>query len=975
MSGNGTRLAACAGFVLMGMALHGEGNLIRNFDFSASEDSKALTPECRCESGRISLFTEDATWNRCCKVEVVNSTPDKSKPGCLIHSAGVTIGYDAASKKYGFPVVPGVAYDLSVEIKGAVAGVIVDAVIWTGDSYWKDTRKIRIATARPNAGSWTVCKGTFRAPEGAKRASVRLAIWSSGRWAATPQYKVGDFFLVDNVSVERSRKNFDAAASSQTVRLRKVVSLGDKFDDFRFDKTGVAVPGEAGTEIAVRRSTDALVFDVFAREPGKLIVGDGPGGKVWSGDAIDLVFAGKDGRRAYSQFAFNAAGAQYTDAGGQVGNGDWSVSVNPVEGGWRAEATIPFAALGWSEPSGEIGFNVCRFRKADRSYSLWHPGKGNFKDPAELGRLLLDGYETAFFREFGKSEKIAGRADFEEKWLKAEEERLAAKFVRFKNAKAVAAVVPTVSDWTIPYLPEEIFDAPTSIVVQSAVNELKGVPVAIANLTDRLCDYRVVLETDENVEGGFFRGQFGLAGFPAEKIKVRKAVRVREDATATPGMRFDPLPEMDEVGSMTVGPKEAGLVWLDFDLRGVPAGAYKGRLRVIPLCDTCGPSVGSEAKAANYATAAAAYKGSMVTLPFTLEVEDLGLSGNAAPFSYGYCQNVGSESAFDAAVAIGADRFQVHAWTFIYELDAKGELDFSKPHRLMNDLGRTQIANCRKWAKKYGFKLKFDILYSAHNAAMRIYNGGNTLEGRRRAWDIYLKALRHFMDENGVKSEEYLLEIADEPKPDVMEELLEAAKVAKAQYPDLRLLITLGYHETDYAVLDRFLPYIDAWTLWYGRHGRKGERDFIKRARARGAEMFYYMCQTPIRNPVHSYYRLQPWHAWGDQIDGGMLYQFSEHIKGRMLGYRDFIDLPYGGVIYYGRGDSAVPSLRYMALREGFQDIRYFDALERLAGGDSDVRMFLDGASAKANGSTDARVPDRLREKMREFLRKAKVGK
>ena len=106
-----------------------------------------------------------------------------------------------------------------------------------------------------------------------------------------------------------------------------------------------------------------------------------------------------------------------------------------------------------------------------------------------------------------------------------------------------------------------------------------------------------------------------------------------------------------------------------------------------------------------------------------------------------------------------------------------------------------------------------------------------------------------------------------------------------------------------------------------------------------------------------------------------MLYQFSEHIKGRMLGYRDFIDLPYGGVIYYGRGDSAVPSLRYMALREGFQDIRYFDALERLAGGDSDVRMFLDGASAKANGSTDARVPDRLREKMREFLRKAKVGK
>ena len=453
---------------------------------------------------------------------------------------------------------------------------------------------------------------------------------------------------------------------------------------------------------------------------------------------------------------------------------------------------------------------------------------------------------------------------------------------------------------------------------------------------------------------------------------MRKAVRVREEASGSPSIRFDPLAALDEVGSMTVGPKESGLVWIDFDLRGVPAGTYKGRLRVIPLCEASGTF--DKDNVADSAVAAETYKGAMVTLPFTLVVEDLGLSERTAPFSYSYYQNVTGESAFDAAVAVGADRFQVHSWTFIYELDGKGELDFSKPHRLMNDIGRTQIANCRKWAKKYGFSPKFDIHYSAHHTAMRIYGKDEkTPEGRRRAWSLYLKALRHFMDENGVKPSEYMIEIVDEPKPAVLEEILEAAKAAKAQYPDLRLWMTLGYHESDYSLLDQFLPYIDAWTMWYGRRGRKGELDFIKRARARGAEVFYYMCQTPIRNPVHTYYRLQPWHAWGDRLDGGMMYQFSDHIKGRMHGYRDFIGMPYGGILYYGNGNAAVPSLRYMALREGFQDLRYLSALERIAGNDPEVQRFLAEVPAKVNGSTDARMPDRVREKTRDYLRKAKT--
>lgn len=71
------------------------------------------------------------------------------------------------------------------------------------------------------------------------------------------------------------------------------------------------------------------------------------------------------------------------------------------------------------------------------------------------------------------------------------------------------------------------------------MNEFKPLPLAIANLTDKTAEYRVVLETAEGYNGGY-----GLKGFPEKQITLRKAVRFKDSDQDAGSLRLDPLPKM-----------------------------------------------------------------------------------------------------------------------------------------------------------------------------------------------------------------------------------------------------------------------------------------------------------------------------------------------------------------------------------------------------------------------------------------------
>lgn len=927
----------------------GAQNLVEGGDFSQA--AADLKPLCRAEAGKVSLFTEHMTWNKCGKCEVSEGSPDQEHPGCLVHAANVLVG--AQDGQAGFPVEPDVNYDFAIDVKGTVPGVRIDAVCWTGPDYWRDRKVVKIPLKDGKVfGEWTIKKGSFRTPADAKRAAIRLSVWSSSKWAEHHQHKVGDYFLFDNVRVERSRKNLGLGGGSgaaPSVAVRKTIAPNDSFSDFVSYKDGKS-PAAAKTLVRVRREGDALYVDVTAEEPGELVVGNTE--RVWSGDAIELLFGGKDDGRVKTHLAFNAAGGKYTGGADAISNDGWELRTKVGDGRWQASAKVPFAFLGWKDPKGEIPFNVGRARPKARTFDVWSARGGDFHDVNGYGRIVVDGYAAAFKAEFGIDESFADRAAFEARFAAETAARLAAKFAKFKAAKFSVAPVPAVSDWTQPYLPEEIFDPPAKIGLKAAVNEIRALPLAIANLTDRTEDYRVVLETEENEH----IGEWGLAGFPKEKIVARKGLRFKDVANPDPSTRFDPLPRLDDVGSVTVPPREAGLVWYDFDCTGVKPGVYKGRLRVIPLCE--------EGAFKNQK-----YTGKMQTVPVTLEVVNAAIRKRpAAPA--GYFMGVESQAAFDLAFQIGAEHFQVHSWSFNFEKDENGDLDLAKPKAGAQGVAKV-VADHVGWARRHGFVPKFSIVYSAMDACAGLY--GKTPERFRRYWPQYVRGVKRVMNGAGVPDSDYFVEVKDEPRENVLDDLLEAHRIAKETEPTVRLAMLLGSWSLPQEKLEAIVPYSDIWILWRGKLNGKDFRDFAKRLQASGREVWHYSCDVTMRLPLQGYYRHHAWFGELHGLTGNYMYQLTDHIGGGKFGCKDFKSIPYGGLFYRSFG-TPVPSLRLMALREGFTDVKFLAALKEKnrTANDPEIAAFLETAAQNTvvHRPNDTALPDRLRDRARELLAK-----
>ena len=89
-------------------------------------------------------------------------------------------------------------YDVSLDVRGldGAMGILHDVLCWTGDSYWYDRKSVKnvIPGGIKAEKEWKTFKGSFRVPEGARRAALRLWITSSSRWPQKRQYKIGDAF-------------------------------------------------------------------------------------------------------------------------------------------------------------------------------------------------------------------------------------------------------------------------------------------------------------------------------------------------------------------------------------------------------------------------------------------------------------------------------------------------------------------------------------------------------------------------------------------------------------------------------------------------------------------------------------------------------------------------------------------------------------------------------------------------------------
>ncbi|MFA6930734.1 MAG: sugar-binding protein [Lentisphaeria bacterium] len=956
----------------------GANNLLRHGSF----DGDASIAEFRTNGGKFSLFTEELTWNRCGKLEIdrVYESADETK-----HAASVWIGADG--KLPGFPVKPETKYQFSIEIRGEVAGsASISAVCWHGDDIWKDYKAINSSLGGFQVQKdWTVYKGSFTTRPDAKRAALNLQIWESSKHGPL-KYKVGDYILFDNVEISEETRSLTASDNIQSkaeiplLKAARTETFDEKlqidgqlqeaawqqaaeFSDFLV--LGQATPAGAKTSFKLLSDQENLYLGIRCLEPDTISAKEtGNNTNIWKDDVVEIFFGAVSDDRHLSQFVISAGGGRFMGYGNEsqlpLDYAAWEGKTSSGPGFWQAELRLPLRLLSASgnfPPGAMLPFNIARQRRHNKELSTWSPLKESFHEVDNYGKLVFVDFNAALQALTGKTElQVKSAEDFALSLQSLAQKQQDEKYAAVAQRQFSVALVSPTSNFAIPFIPEEIFQPATEITISAAINELKGVPIALANLTDQAAEYQVILETC-----GKYNGEYGLLNFPKNQFVMRQAVRFKDSDQDAGSLRLDPLPKMNQASTLMVLPKEAGLIWLDFDTSGVAPGKYQGRLRVIPLSEP------AKWETINGAYWNRKYTGAMQDIPFTLEVRDLVLNREPS-LPMGFFQDADNEQCFQLMLQVGTRNIGLSPWSFSFPVK-DGKLIPDQVSEGLLGIDKT-VRQHEEWAKKYGVTLTYFIGFSAYHAFEQVYGVSKKPELKKQLWPQWIKALNAYMNSLGVGPERYVIETWDEPHPDKFPELLESHQLAKAADPKVRLTLTLGAHIMSAQQMEGLAALTDEWTLWSDGYFKKAEHlQLIKKLQQRGVRIRHYTCDTSMRSSLARRYRRNNWFGDYHQLNGNEMFHFADTYGGS--GASDWKVCTGGGIVYK-LFDEYLPSIRYMALRQGMTDIKYLDKLRQLSKGNPEAEAFLSEAARRVvvDFGHDPKMPDQVREEAAMLIMK-----
>jgi len=538
------------------------------------------------------------------------------------------------------------------------------------------------------------------------------------------------------------------------------------------------------------------------------------------------------------------------------------------------------------------------------------------------------------------------------------------RILQLGKEKFIVAQVPSSSDVSIPFFPRELNEPLRKIKIRAAVNEQAPAAFALANMTAVPAEYRVT------VTGGWERVEpqqelwtdvpvlktADGTRFPAEKIQMRRGVTSKDSDADNSGLRYDILAKLNEASTLPAPSREAGLLWINFDCRGVKPGIYSGTLQVTPLNEKFG----------NFKHTAAGYRIQDQTkqIPIELEVLPFALP-EASPMPFNGYRTAFSAKQSDFMKDYDCFMFMVTPWYFTFEFNQDGSV---KTHRVREFL-KPHLALLAKELKDVKTKPKIMIGYSDYDIFKRVIVPKNIpfdSEAYWNAWRNWCRGVDSLLNEYGFRTGEYTMELFDEPDPKKVTaaEFLRAHEEAKKAVPGIRLMVTSGID-----FFDAGKELVDDWIFTYYRTQLPDYRAKIDAFRKMpGKHVSLYACGTSMRQELYRYYRLLPWLALEIRGDSVSLYQFFEQTPGL-----DFRKAPEGGVAYV-TPSGMIPSIRLENFRIGQTDVKYMKLLESLARDDSktakEARAFLETAARDVAVvyPHDPNKADEVRQKAIDFI-------
>ena len=914
--------------VIVFLTLSGQENLVKNGDFNLYPDK--IGPEFRTNGGKVELYTEDLTWNRCGKLLIdkigKSGKYDSYNAVCWIGGA-----YADSKKPGGFPCKPNTTYDFSVDLKGTAHSAGLSFTQWPQNgTLWRGAKSYSTSIGGIKVQKeWTNYKGSFTTKADAAHAALTLQLWGNSKYGALKS-KVGDYVLFDNIVIrERKRPALSAGETKAAVTPKqvKIIAADDTvYKDFHiFKKPDKPV---AETEFKVAMDEKGFIVSFVCREPLK-ITPSASDRKLWSGDVFEVCFGPGKNDRTHTQFAVSANGLKYSSIGQGFKELPWEAKTQIGSGEWSGELRIPFLSIGWDKPpKGQlIPFNAARQRTAAKELSCWGNAVTGFSDLANSGKLYCGSFPDGMTR-----------AEFERAEAKKEADAMQAKLDAFRNAKILAAPVNVTDDFSLPYLPDALFEPVKGIALRAAINEIKPLPLAVMNNTDKVCSYRVTVEIPVPKRKAWHNGKL----FPG--VTYRQAVRFRDNEQGTSAI-FDPLVELGPARIVTIGPKEAILLWFDFDTSRLKAGVHNGRIRILAT-----NGKGRFTKAGNgYGNLN--YEGDMKDIPLTFTVDPIELSKEPVLpgdfFSPPY-----NDSVVRLQKEIGQRIFAINPWSLKFPVrDGKMVPEAPAAEKII------------EFVKSHGCD-RFFIGFSCKPVFMKIYGKKD-----HHRWQEWVKCVGLLLKRHDIPVEKSFMEVYDEPDPKLLPEILESMKTAREADSGLKLTITLGAHIMAPDDMEKLAPLTDHWILWaHGYFSESGHLNFIAKEKKRGVTFAHYTCDTSIRSSLARNYRRNAWFGEYHQLQGNAIF----------IGVGSLVNCawkgsPEGSLLYFaGSDDIAQPSLRSMAVRQGMTDVKYLAKL-REAGKDSpEAQDFLKTAAKRVvvDFAHDASMPDRVREEAAALILK-----
>ena len=905
-------------------------NLILNSEFDRSYREECKT-ECQ---GKVSYenFTENSTWNKCLKLVVLGYKKDKQNKDFI--NAYVRIG--GARRSNGFVVKPNTTYFFQLEIKSDISiAVIVNE--WHGPGYWKDLRRRRIGGKTslriPPSPEWTVVKGKFTTAGDATHAGLEVLIFGQEQYLP----KLNGYVMIDKVKVKEGKDLLSALKAKKRIVIKQQVPLkkvaADNVPIRDFIRSDGKAP-EASTVVAVVAGEKNITFKIRCTEPAmdklKTAV-SAAGGEVWADDHVEIFFAPVTGDRLLSQFVVTAGGGKWMGQGRGAArvdkNSEWSAEVTREKDAWTVVAQIPYTLLGWKskpESGTAIGLNIGRVRTHVPELSSWSHTKGDFHAVRLFGILILGTRE-----QFIQHATTALEKDVSDELLRkrlrawkpavsaAEDYRCYENFKqeavreKFKNRTFILTRTLPTQDPSIPYLPDNIATPSDKFTLRAAGNTFEPLVLALTNLTTRAEEYRIVcgsFESYNHIRLGGLKTDDGTA-FPASKLKLYRGIRMKDGNEKNPGQRFDALAPMDVTGTVVVLPGESTPVWVIFNTHGVKPGVYKGAIQVIPLGEWAQLKVTD-------------YTGPMRQIPLEFEVLPYEVATDS-PFSVSFFQRPFNQEAFRMMLDYGCNTFI----DFTYYIKAKFLPDGSIANTDTKRFEK-EYANFRKWQGEVGFKgpLKIDFFYNAY-VVFRDVHAKKQFKPHStewaKAWGNYVRLVDLVRRKCGIANGDFRMELIDEPKPEIMDELVEVAKIAHEACPEMNLAVTLAAWDIPMKKLEQLLPYVQTFILWQTKYFANIKyNSFMNKLRIMKKNVGIYQCSTSMRLDLQSYYRAFPWTALAYNCSYMGNYEFMTY----MYKYHDW-KLAAKGSTALMAAETPISTIRQECIRIGLTDLKYFKKL------------------------------------------------